>query len=303
MVDKLYYRKYIQDIRDVFSYNLDLNPSDKNILDICVIAREYPIFIYEQIRLVKKYLKGPFHYTIFDKSTNLYNSNMILQYCRDNNFTYIKINDIFDQSLDQNLKIGLTFNYILYEYVYKRNCKYFGFMEQDLFLTKDMNLIEILEVIPCCGRVHENVHMINGIYNNNEVLTKRWSLWYMWIGFGFFRTREFNNLDYRARTHKTFENLEPPYFECGGYNYDLYFKNMNRDIVDEITRVGEWQVIELFTLTQEEKVLCDKLQMRGNWCEYYSKCGVLHGINGNNIRNQELLNRKNEELIKYLQRF
>lgn len=299
MIDKFYYKKYIQDIGEVFSYNLDLNPSDKNILDICVIAREYPDFIREQIRLVKKYLKGPFHYTIFDKSTNLYNSNMILQYCRDNNFTYIKINDIFDQDLALAMKIGLTFNYILYEYVYKRNCKYFGFMEQDIFLTKDINIVDILEDIPCCGRSHNNIYILNLAYPKDEVKQLQYKLWYMWVGFSFFRTVEFTNLDYRARIPGTIEQLDPPYFEQGGYNYDLYFKNIEESSVTEIVHGGENKLIELFKLSEEEITQCKLIY--GNTAEYIGVYRIIHGINGN--RNQHIINRKNEELVKYLQRY
>ena len=186
-MEDIFYKHDI--IQVVNEQNVDYNPQDKNIIDICIINNLFPNHLREHLRINLKHIKCPFYYNVFNIYYSEEDSEEIRNICKEFNVSLIefKIENRFDYHVQ--IRIGNKLNYIYNDYVKKRGCKYYGMFHQDSYLVEDIDFIKQLDEYPCFGRVFYG--------NRNEEFEfeniREKNLWYLWEGFCFLKTEYFPN--------------------------------------------------------------------------------------------------------------
>ncbi len=177
--EKIYYER-----KPLLVLNATFNKvPEKEALDLITIAFNNPHVISYQIRLLRKYLIDPYHYTVADNSNDKEKSEAIMSICKKENIQYIRLPK---NPYSTSMSHGVAMNWVHKNYILKRGLMYFGFIDHDIFPTSKTSIIHFLKKQPVYGCHQER----NGI-------------WYLWAGFAFF---------------KLGENYEPMNFKKGFIN-------------------------------------------------------------------------------------
>jgi len=223
---KDFYKIYLPDIETL--PNINLNPSNKNITDLVTFAVHNPDIVYHHCRLIKKYIKSPYHHTVV---INVHkDSHEMMKICKEFGCTCIELPN-YPKGINSNYVQGFLFNYIYEEYLKRRQCKYFGFLDFDIFYYKDFDVVEALNGRDCCGRAHGSGH-----YED----------WFLWGGYSFFELDKFQYLDYTAKNY--WETLPGPYYEAGGRNHYLYFYNRNWKDYELVKDIGVIKYLRIYPM-------------------------------------------------------
>lgn len=152
---------------------------------------------------LNKYLKDKFEYVIIDNSNDYKISKEIRKWCELEKILYIKI--YFKYNINPSNSHGYALNYA-YSILSKTQAKYLGFLDHDIYPYKDTNII---------NRIKEGVY---GHIQNRE------NIWYLWPGFCFFDTINIKNIKVNF--------LPVSGLDTGGRLYSLYYKNINKNIIN-----------------------------------------------------------------------
>lgn len=187
-----------------------------NETDIYIIAFNNPFLVEYQIKTLKTFFKTPHNIIIVDNNNWLYKecSSEFLKICQKENVVYLKAPNNYYQltdSFDSSMKLGTTMSWIFHNCIKIRETKYFGFLDHDCMLIKNLNIIPYLNTNGMYGRVCRGT--ISDAFN-------------LHVTTNFFRFDYVKNLplDFRA-SHKY-------QLDTGGANYDVIYNKHNPEQFD-----------------------------------------------------------------------
>lgn len=178
--------------------------TDRNCLDIVTVAFNNEKVIEQQHRLLNKYLKPPFYYTVADNSTDPDKQKKIMKLCESNDIAYIRLPENPYSSESPSLSHGIALNWIYDNYVYKRKADYFGFLDHDIFPIHPTNVIEQLQKSNIFG-----------------LLQERSNKWYLWAGLCFFK--------YAYVKNKKLNFMPGDGLDTGGSNWESIYSKLNKN--------------------------------------------------------------------------
>lgn len=214
---------------------------DKDSMDVYVITFNNLFCVEYQIKTLRTFIKQKFNIIVIDNNNNLNqeNSDRVLDLCKKENITYIKAPNNYFQQLDRfdpSLKLGTTMNWIFWNCVKSREPKYFGYLDQDCFLYKDLDLTEYLDK--------------KNMYGPLSISKQCPPAWNLHVTSNFYRYEYVKDLqlDFRP-SHKYI-------LDTGGNNYDLLYKNVDMKDYELDTRgfryfehdIGDQNTFQYYTL-------------------------------------------------------
>lgn len=183
------------------------------VMDVYVIAFNNLLLAEYQIKTLRRFMKTPFNLILVDNNNGLHPevSLDLLRLCIDEKVTYIRAPNNFYQEreyFDPTMKLGTTMNWLYVSCILYRQPKYFGFLDQDCFLIRDVDLRPYLDDLGMYGRV---IH------------SKVSQAWNLHVTTNFFRSAFVMDrlLDFRAS--------HPYQLDTGGANYEVLYKDYQAD--------------------------------------------------------------------------
>ncbi|MEN9913141.1 MAG: hypothetical protein RLY66_549 [Candidatus Parcubacteria bacterium] len=240
---------------------------DKNIIDIATVAFNKPEVIQWQIDLIKKNIRDPYFYTVFDNSNDPKKADEIQRVCADEQVAYVKLPK---NHLTRSSSHGSSLNWIHRNYFQKRKASYFTFLDHDIFPIKETRLINILDTQSIYGLLQERK---NG-------------LWYLWAGFCSFKAdavpTKLNFLDGKIGAIGV---------DTGGMNWDpIYSKYQKKHIVFPPSKLEKiHESMSPTTIVNDHSL--DMIEYIGDWLHLYGSSGW------KTVRDQEERDRKIREII------
>lgn len=155
--------------------------SDLDVIDIVTVAFNNEQVVEEQIRLLNKYLRDNFHYTVADNSPDPDKRRKIKDICLKRGVSYFTLPPNPFTGNASSHSHGLALNWVYHNYITRRKAVFFGFIDHDIFPVRPTQIAPFLEPSPVFG-----------------LIQSRKEMWYLWPGFCFFR-RDFldgKNLDF-----------------------------------------------------------------------------------------------------------
>jgi len=185
----------------------------ENDVDVYVITFNNLFLAEYQIKTLRQFFRSPFNLIVVDNNNWLHaeQSKQVLQLCIDERVTYLKAPDNYYQReahFDPTMKLGTTMSWIYMHCVRDRQPKYFGFLDHDCFLVKELDLRPYLNAKGMYGKV---VH------------SQQSEAWTLHVTVNFFKTEFVGDrlLDFRASY--------PHNLDTGGANYDILYKSFDVD--------------------------------------------------------------------------
>jgi hypothetical protein len=192
------------------SFNASAKPlNNKAVLDLVTISFNNAEVIKHQIKLLRQNLKDKFHYTVVDNSNHPAAMEQIASVCRVAKVAYIKLPT--NPSANPSISHGYALNWAYWHYIRKRQAKYFGFIDHDIFPIKPTSVVKQLKKLPVFGLVQE-----------------RAGVWYFWGGFNFY-TRSFVK-------HSRLNFIPPKHLDTGGANYARVFSRVDRSQLPDLNQ-------------------------------------------------------------------
>lgn len=176
------YQKYLKKNPELASSGF-LDKRADSELDIITIAFNNAKMIERQIQLIKKYLTDPHTHIIADNSTNDQIKDEIREICKKNDIIYIAIPFI---RLKPSWSHAAALHWSLRNIILRRNSKYFGFIDHDIFPVEKSSVIDKI-----CNGVYGRVVPPYG----TAELSENQPYWSLWGGFMFFEYSLFKNLN------------------------------------------------------------------------------------------------------------
>jgi hypothetical protein len=266
--EKLMIGRSLSTCRSVNVSNKKLPPANQEC-DIVTIAFNNPQTIERQISLIKKYIQGEYNYIVADNSSDKTVRKAIENLCIKNSVGYIGLprNYLTTVIGGGSYSHGASLNWIYYRIIKKRQPRYFGFIDHDLFPVKPVSLAQKLAEQPIYG--------IDSQVKN---------YWYLWAGLCFYQ------FDFVKNKKVDFLPAKPcqTYLDTGGGNWYSIYSKMNRaNLTLEISQLKK---------IDEEDTGENILQEN---CIHYIGDYWLHAVCGSNWIHslQEKLSKK-EEMIE-----
>ena len=197
---------------------------DCDIIDLYTIGDVYNLEILDyNCKLLKKYFKHPFRYTIISSSCDENIINEIQELCMKYDYIYMRFHSLSECNFHRFNMWGIYLNYVFYELIKNNNYNYFGFLDADVFFYRDFDIYEHFKNLDCFGKTRTSM---NGIEDEMNI-------WYLWYGFSFYKKDKFKKLDFTSKYRFMYENfMKGPFYETGGRNYFKYFYNMKERDLD-----------------------------------------------------------------------
>ena len=207
-----FYWKYFAVQPEACPNHLYSNASEKET-DIYVITFNNLFLVDYQIRTLRRFFQSPFNLIIVDNNNWLYpeQSKQVLQLCVDQGVTYLKAPDNFYQTektfFDPSMKLGTTMNWLYQQCARVRKPKYFGYLDQDCFLVKDLDISGRLDRQGMFGRAYRS-----------KKIPEAWTLHV---------TTNFYRFDFVKDYELDFRASYPYEMDTGGANYDILYCRLN----------------------------------------------------------------------------
>ena len=184
-----------------------------------------------QIKCINFFCKDKYNIIIIDSNQgcNLLNSKQKELFCKEKNIDFITLPNIPEIHKNDAVSVilGKKLNYLYYNYVLKRNPKYFAFIDQDMFMIKPFTVIDFLDKNGMWGDVQEVGNYPKS--DNGKGLKKQninenpWIL-HPWLSFyklDFTRPYKLNFLPGGKNENG------PLQFDTGGENYETFIRKIN----------------------------------------------------------------------------
>ncbi|MBO4529377.1 MAG: hypothetical protein J5767_01930 [Paludibacteraceae bacterium] len=252
--------------KSCIQFNLPLEAKkEADNVDLITIAFNNPIVIENQINCVRKHIEGNYTYIVADNSSNLEESKKIMEICKNEGISYIRIPKNHLNLIGPSYSHAAALNWTYKHVVKNRKPTYFGFIDHDLFPVKNIDVKSLLKDQPVYGVKRER----------GEKKDK----WYLSAIMFFF------NFSYLQGKKVDFMpvQVDGDYLDSGGGNwYDIYSR-INRDNIKFATEYLE-DFREGGLRHQDQVEIFDR-----TW---------LHTINGSYWKKVESKDNLIEELIK-----
>ncbi len=235
--EKIYYTKRPSII-------LNTKSCDLREIDIVTTAFNNPGVILYQIKLLRKYLIDSYCYTVADNSTNAKKSDAIMNICKKERVSYIRLpNNPYNNSVSH----GVAMNWIYKNYIVKRKAKYFGFIDHDIFPTSKTSIVQFLKKQSIYGHYQER----NGI-------------WYLGAGFSFFRSnKNLKSMNFKKGAVNKIK------LDTGGMNWKKLYSKINKDQIKFPSHY--YKTIR----NTDGKAQSDKIEFIGGWLHLFNASGWL----------------------------
>ncbi len=195
-----------------------------------------------QYSLLRKYFSNPFCYLVVDNSSDKLISCQIRDYCKEQAIAYARPALRLYRSASKSH--GSALNWAYHHLVKQTTCRYFGFLDHDIYPTKTTGILQFLSKQPIYGLLQERVEK-----------------WYLWPGFCFF-DRQFL-VDIRL-------NFSPQegLVDTGGMNYYNLYRHLDKTRLifpnQDYRQIADSQII------QESSV-----ELIGDWLHTFNASGWL----------------------------
>lgn len=211
-----YYRSYFKKPCEI------INEEEPNTFEIYTVAFNNDKVIDYQIKLIKKNFVDNHLHIIVDNSSDNEISKKIRKICEKNDTMYIRLpkNPLFSSQSH-----ALSLNYTYKNFIQKRWCKYFWFLDHDIFPIKKTEI--------------------------KKYLDKQWMYWYLmdwekleyarnartiWPWFCFFKKWISKNFNFKPK-----KSLFPLYaLDTGWSNYKLIFRKYDKKKLEFCTTTSIW---------------------------------------------------------------
>ncbi|GHV56059.1 hypothetical protein FACS1894182_01850 [Bacteroidia bacterium] len=186
-------------------------PASNRQCDLITVAFNHVKTIEQQIYFVRKYIQGDYNYVVTDNSTDKAASKEIEALCMQNGVSYVRLpKNYLTKTRGGSYSHGTALNWIYRHIIQKRQPRYFGFIDHDLFPIRPVDPVETLVRQPLYGYLKER-----------EV----W--WYLWAGFCFFR------FDFVRHRKIDFLPAKPGtiYLDTGGGNWYSIYSQLDKNLL------------------------------------------------------------------------
>jgi glycosyltransferase involved in cell wall biosynthesis len=205
--EKLMIGRSLSTCRSVNVSNKKLPPANQQC-DIVTIAFNNSQTIERQISLIKKYIQGEYNYIVADNSSDKTVRKAIENLCIKNSVGYIGLprNYLTTVIGGGSYSHGASLNWVYYRIIKKRQPRYFGFIDHDLFPVKSISLSQKLESHPVYG------HLVSGK-----------NYWYLWAGLCFYQ------FDFVKNKKMDFlpAKFQKQHLDTGGGNWHTIYSKMD----------------------------------------------------------------------------
>lgn len=251
------HRYYNTEFEDCFHINCNNKKLTNNkILDIVTVSFNNEYVISCQIKLLRKYLRDRYFYTIVDNSTNLVKQNKISRLCKNLKIAYIRPpKNPFLKSPSQSH--GSTLNWTYKNYLKPRSAKFLGIIDHDVFPIRPTKIIPYLKKQYIYGHLQE-----------------RKGTWYLWAGFCFFNSNHF-------RSGKV-DFLPSSFADTGSRNYNSIYTGLKRGKIN-------FPEHSYFKLRKGNNPQSDLIEYIGDWMHTFNASGWMI-IKDKNEKNQLVKN-------------
>ena len=182
-------------------------PIGNDHLDIVTVTFNNPSALELQIKQMRKHFKGiSYSFYVADNSTNLVESKKIAQICRIQNIGYIRLPKSKELDKRGSYAHGAALNWVYYRFLKHRNAKYFGFLDHDIFPTKDLDFKEKMAFNRFYGRLR-----IDPV-----------GFYYLWPGISFWESSVVSGLKANFLPCK----IDGNYLDTGGSFWAIFFEKI-----------------------------------------------------------------------------
>jgi len=136
--------KFIEtDISELDVSNINWEKLKSSKFNIITTSYAKPFYIEYQNKLLNKYFKENFSYTVFDCNFDLKDySDILFKFCKDNGINYIKLHATpFNNKGSSSWRHGISLTWIYKHFIKLVNCPYFGFLDQDCFPIDNIDFL------------------------------------------------------------------------------------------------------------------------------------------------------------------
>jgi glycosyltransferase involved in cell wall biosynthesis len=254
--------------RNCRSINLSvekLHPSNKQC-DIVTIAFNNVNTIRRQIRLIRKYIRDEYDYIVADNSSDATVRHAIEDLCVKNGVSYISLpKNYLTTIIGGSYSHGVSLNWIYCHIIKKRQPRYFGFIDHDLFPVKAVSPVQKLANQPVYGHAGQQQNY-----------------WYLWAGLCFYQ------FDFVKDKKVDFLPAKPcgTYLDTGGGNwYSIYSQIDKSNLTLEVQQIRNYGEEDNQNSWKESSI------------QYIGDCW-LHTISGSNLEmSKEIVDIK-EQIIE-----
>lgn len=178
-----------------------------------------------QIKCINHFCKDKFKIIIFDSNLgiNPTDSKQKESLCKEKNIEFITLpnKEVFNKSKAPSDILGYKLNCLYYDYILKREPKYFGIIDQDMFMIKPFSITERLDKYGMWGDIQEaaNFPKSGDGMRKYDINDSPWVL-HPWLSF--------YKLDYVRQYKLDFLPVGPipVQFDTGGANYEAFIKHL-----------------------------------------------------------------------------
>ncbi|MFZ2038545.1 MAG: flippase [Minisyncoccia bacterium] len=227
-INKLYLTSYLK--KEV-PIEIPTGKYKKDVLLICVSFND-PSLIQKQIELFKKNLSANHVLIIADNSSLLQKRIEIKEICKKENIYYLDLPK--NPRRQANLSHSLALNWIYYNFVLKVEPFGFGFIDHDIFSTKNANIKNLLEKYDLYGLKQER-------QKNN------FTAWYLWAGFCFYRYSYIKQFKPNFDSMLVSDGHNHLELDTGGGNYRIFYENSGGKVLfakQDINRKNGEEIID-----------------------------------------------------------
>ena len=139
-----------------------------NLISIITVAFNRPEFIEWQYKLLKKYLKGKFIYSVYNNSPNAQIGNEIHQSCKQLQLDCFNVPQNLCPTDGASLRAGTSLDYAIKHNVEHYNNRYMLILDSDLFLVNHLNPLDRLKGNHLLGMTQQKQTLF--YYSNQLIL-------------------------------------------------------------------------------------------------------------------------------------
>jgi len=190
-----------------------INPQEAKEFEIYTVAFNNAKVIEYQIKLCEKNIKDEFLHIIIDNSIDKKASSDIKNVCIKYKKMYIRLPQ---NTLYSSQHHTLALNYTWINIVQKRMCRYFWFLDHDIFPVKKTSILPILKQQKLYGYLIDKYRR-----------WFMWNAWFLWPWFSFFDKTLSRKFDFGLVKHFL------PFYALDSWwaNYNLIYKKLNKDAI------------------------------------------------------------------------
>lgn len=200
---------YLKPLKTCTRINCEIHKLQNESIDLVVVSFNNANLVKLQIQQIEKYCLDPYQLTIADNSTDEKKSFLIYTICKKKNVGYIRLPK--QNKFSGSFSNGIAINWMYLNFIRKREPKYFGFLDHDIFPVSPFAVIPRLKTQKFYGLRHYGINKINeNVWDSNSP-----EYWYLWAGFCFYNYQAIKNtkIDFTPLSSgKTF-------FDTGGSNF------------------------------------------------------------------------------------